>query len=91
MYHLIMTIILYLSDTASLSSVMICCTTMATFIMSLLDELRAYTDRPVFEFPVMSDSAVRGAARFFHLCAVSVVAGVACLDAMQLHRITLVR
>jgi hypothetical protein len=42
------TIILYFSDTASLSSVMICCTTVATINVSLLDELGVCTDRPVF-------------------------------------------
>jgi hypothetical protein len=35
------------SDTASLSSVMICCTAVATFNMSFLDELEACTDRSV--------------------------------------------
>jgi hypothetical protein len=43
----VITIILSFSNTALLISVMICCTTMATFIVSLLVKLRAYTDRPV--------------------------------------------
>jgi hypothetical protein len=36
-----MTIVLSSSDTASLSTVMICCTTVAAFNMSLFDELGA--------------------------------------------------
>jgi hypothetical protein len=43
-----MTIILSFSDTASLSSVMICFTTVVTFATSMLDELEAYNDRPDF-------------------------------------------
>jgi hypothetical protein len=42
-----MAIILPFSDTVSLKSVMICCTTAATFNFSLLVELGACTDRPV--------------------------------------------
>jgi hypothetical protein len=38
-----MAIILSLADTASLSSVMICCTTVATFNVSLLLELGGFT------------------------------------------------
>jgi hypothetical protein len=42
-----MIIILSFSDTASLSSVMICCTTVAIFNVSFLVGLRACADRPV--------------------------------------------
>jgi hypothetical protein len=43
-----MSTILSVSDIASLSSMMICCTTEATFNISLLDELGAHSNRPVF-------------------------------------------
>jgi hypothetical protein len=43
------------------------------------------------EFPVVTDVAARGAARFCHLSAVPVVAVVECLDAMQLHVTVLMR
>jgi hypothetical protein len=59
---------------------------MATFNVSLLDELGACTDRPV-----LADAAARGAARFSHLSAVPVVAGVQSLDAVQLRTTPLVR
>jgi hypothetical protein len=39
------------------------------------------------EFPIVADAATR----FSHLSAVPVVAGVECLDAVQLHRTALVR
>jgi hypothetical protein len=39
----------------------------------------------------MADVAERGAARFSHLSAVPVVAVVESLDAIQLHRIVLLR
>jgi hypothetical protein len=55
------TIILTFSDTASLSSVTICFTTMAIFIVTLLDEMGACTDRPA-----LADAAARVAARFPH-------------------------
>jgi hypothetical protein len=78
----VMTIILSCSDTVALSSVIICCATVATFNMSLLDEL-GLTDL-LSEFPVVADTAARGAASFSHISALSVVAGVSCLDAVQL-------
>jgi hypothetical protein len=45
----------------------------------------------ISEFPVVENAAARGAARFLHLSAMPVVAGVACLDAVQLRRTTVVR
>jgi hypothetical protein len=39
------------------------------------------------EFPVVADVAAWGAASFFHLSAVPVVADVVCLDAVQLQRL----
>jgi hypothetical protein len=42
-----MIIILSFSDTASQSSVMVCCTTVATFNVSLLKKLGACADRPL--------------------------------------------
>jgi hypothetical protein len=78
----VMTMILYFSDTAILSSVVICCATVATFNMSLLDELEL-TDL-LSEFPVVADTAARGAESFPHKSALLVFAGVSCLDAMQL-------
>jgi hypothetical protein len=44
----VMSIILLASDTASLSSVTNCYTTIATFNKSLLEEQGACTERPVF-------------------------------------------
>jgi hypothetical protein len=41
------------------------------------------------EFPFVSSSAERGEAQFSHLSAVSVVAVIECLEAMQLHRTAL--
>jgi hypothetical protein len=74
------------SDTAPLSSVMICCTTVVTFNMSLLDELGACTNRPV-----LADAAAWGTTSFSHMSTVPVVAGIDCLAAVQLHRTALVR
>jgi hypothetical protein len=46
---------------------------------------------PFSEIPVVADAAERGAARFFHLSAVPVVAVVESLNAMELHKIVLLR
>jgi hypothetical protein len=46
---------------------------------------------PFSEIPVVADAAERGAAGFSHLFAVSLVAVVECLDAMQLHGTVLMR
>jgi hypothetical protein len=43
------------------------------------------------EIPVVADAAAQGVASFSHLSAVPVVAGVACLDAVQLQRTSLMR
>jgi hypothetical protein len=43
------------------------------------------------EFPVVADAAAQGFASFFHISAVSVVAGIVSLDAVQLYRTALVR
>jgi hypothetical protein len=43
------------------------------------------------EFSLVADAAARSAARFYHLSAVPVVAGVECLEAVQLRRTALVR
>jgi hypothetical protein len=67
------------------------CTTVATFSMSLLNELGICTDRPISEFPVVTDAAALGPTHFSHLSAEPVVAGVASLDALQLHSTALVR
>jgi hypothetical protein len=45
----------------------------------------------VSEIPVVADITARGAERFSPLSAVPFVAGVNCLDAVQLRRIVLVR
>jgi endonuclease V-like protein UPF0215 family len=83
-----MTITLSFSDTASLKSVIVCGTTIAIFNVSLLVELGACTDRPVLRISVVADAV---AARFSHMSAVLVVAGVACLDAVRLRRTAPVR
>jgi hypothetical protein len=80
-----MTIILSFSDTASLSSVMNCCTTVGTFSV-LLVELGACTEDLFTELPVVADAATQGATWFSHMSAVIVVVGVVCLDAVQLQR-----
>jgi hypothetical protein len=43
------------------------------------------------DIPVLTAAAARGSARFSHLPAVSVVAGVECLGAVQLRRTALVK
>jgi hypothetical protein len=43
------------------------------------------------EFPVVADAAAQDAACVSHLSMVPVVAGVVCLDAVQLERTALVR
>jgi hypothetical protein len=78
-----MTIIIFY--TPSLSSVMICRTTMENFNMSLLDG----TGSLFSKFSVVADAAARGVARFSHMSAVPVLAGVACLDTMQLYKTAL--
>jgi hypothetical protein len=85
-----MTINLSISDSASLSSVMICCIAVETFNVSLLVELEAYTDRLFSEFPVVAAVAAWGPTSFSHMSAVPVVAGVACLYTVQ-HRTAPVR
>jgi hypothetical protein len=80
-----MPIILSFSATALLSSVM-CCTTLATLDVLLLVALGAWPDTPV-----VADAAARGAESLSHLSAVPVVAAVACLDSLQLHKTALVR
>jgi hypothetical protein len=90
-YTIVTIIILSSSDTASLSSLMICRTTVATFNLSLSDELGPVLIDPFSEFPVVADAAERGAASFSHLSAVPVVAVVAYLDAVHLRRAVLVR
>jgi hypothetical protein len=62
-----MTIILSSSDTASLSSVMISCTTVATLNMSFTDKLGAVLTDLCSEFPVAAAAAARGAGTFPHL------------------------
>jgi hypothetical protein len=69
---------------------MICSTVVATFNVSLSDELGVCTDL-FSDFPVVADAAARGAERFSHLFAVHVVTGVEYLDAVQLRRTALVR
>jgi hypothetical protein len=75
-----MTIALYYSDIALVSSVMIWCTTVAT--VPLLEELGDCTDRPVFWISFVEDTAA--------LSALFVVAGVVYLDAVQLPRAAVV-
>jgi hypothetical protein len=43
------------------------------------------------EFPVVADAAARGATSFSHVSAVPLVAGLTCLDAVQLRSTALVR
>jgi 6,7-dimethyl-8-ribityllumazine synthase len=45
----------------------------------------------LYEFPVVADAAARGSSSISHMFSVPVIAGVACLDAVQLHRTALVR
>jgi hypothetical protein len=66
---------------------MICCTTMANFNVSLF-ELESLLFSGLL---VAADAAARGSASFPHMSAVPVVAGVACLDVVQLRRTALVR
>jgi hypothetical protein len=61
---------------------MICRTAVATFSLSLSEELGDCTDGPVFEIPVVADAAARGAVRFSHLSALPVIAVVECLGAL---------
>jgi hypothetical protein len=58
-----MTIILSFSDTASLSSVMLCCTTVAVFKESLLVELEACTDRRFYQMLLL-----HGGPQAFLIC-----------------------
>jgi hypothetical protein len=69
---------------------MISRTTVATFNLSLSDELGAVLRDLFSEFPVPINAAARVAARFPHLSAVLTVAGVEYLDAVQLRRTALV-
>jgi hypothetical protein len=77
-----MIITLSSSDTASLSSLVICRTTVATFNLSLSDEMGLVLTDLFSEFPVVADADALGAARFSHLFAVPVVAVVQCPDAL---------
>jgi hypothetical protein len=43
------------------------------------------------EFPVVADAAARGPESFYYMSVVPVVAGIVCLDAVELHRTALVR
>jgi hypothetical protein len=63
-----MIIILSFSVTASLSSVMICCTTVAIYNISLLVELGACNYRLFSEFPVVVDAVAWGEAQVFSTC-----------------------
>jgi hypothetical protein len=69
---------------------MICRTAVATFSLSLSEELGPVLTDPFSEVHVVVDAAERSAARFSHLYAVPVVA-IESPDAMQLHRSGLVR
>jgi hypothetical protein len=64
-----------------------CWITVAIFNVSLLAELGDLLS----EFPVVADAAAREASSFFHMSAVLVVAGVACLDAVELRSSVLER
>jgi hypothetical protein len=77
-----MTIILYFSDTASQSSVMNYCTTVATFSLSLLSELGHVLIELFFEFSVVADAVAMGAAPSFLFSAPPVVAVPESLGAM---------
>jgi hypothetical protein len=78
----VMTIILSFSDAVSQSSVMICCIAVSSLVE--LGDLFS-------QFPVVADAAARRAGSFSRMSAMPVVAGVACLDAVQLRRSALVR
>lgn len=86
----VITIILHFSDTALLSLFMIYCTTVATFNVSLLEELGPVLTGLFSEFPLVAVAAARVSASFTHVSAVHVVAGVTCPDAAQLRRAALV-
>jgi hypothetical protein len=78
-----MAIILSFPDNISMSFLMTCCTTVTAFNTSLLHELGACTHKLFSEYSVV--------ANFSLLSAMPVVAGVACLDTVQLQRADLVR
>jgi hypothetical protein len=87
----VMIIILSFLDSASLSTVMICCTTVATFLTCHFYTNREPALTDLFsEFPVVAAAAARGAESFSHFSAVPVAADVACLDAVRLRRTALV-
>jgi hypothetical protein len=81
-----MTIILSSSDTTSLSSLIICCTTMATLSCHCQKNWE-----PVLTYPIVSVATALGAARFSRLSTVLVAAGVKCLDAVRLRMTALLR
>jgi hypothetical protein len=78
------------SDTASLSSFMICRSTGTTTWHCQTNWVPVLRN-PFSEIPVAANPAERSAARFSYLLAVPMVAAVECLDAMQLHRTVLMR
>jgi hypothetical protein len=59
---------------------MICCNIVSTFNVSLLFDWERLLADLFSEFPIVAGAAARVATKFFHVSAVSVVAGVACLD-----------
>jgi hypothetical protein len=80
-----MTIILSFSDTASLRSVMIYCTTLETFSMSVLDKLAACTQTCCGRC-----GCTRCCMLFTYVCGACASASVVCLDVGQLHITALV-
>jgi hypothetical protein len=86
----VMTIMLFSSDTASPSSVMICHIRVANLTCHCQANREPVMSDLFSEFPVVADVAAWGATRFSHLSAVPVDAGLECLDAVQLRRTVLV-
>jgi hypothetical protein len=81
-----MTNILSLSDTASLSSDMIRCTTVVTFNMLLLDKLEACTDRTVFWISCCGRCYCTGGPKAFPTCLLHLWFLVLCPEVVQLDK-----